>query len=90
MTKTEMIKLVAKMTDVPMKKATAAVDALLKEMANSLKKGDEVKLMNLGKLYAVNVPASVRMNPRTRESVKVPAHKVVRFKVSSVLKKAVW
>lgn len=90
MTKTDMIKLVAKEADLPIKKATLAVDSLLSAITDSLKKGEDVKLMNVGKLYVVNVPASERMNPRTREPVKVPAHKVVRFKVSSVLKKAVW
>lgn len=89
MTKATLAKSVAGATGLSQKAAGAAVDSTFEAVVAALKKGEEVKVMNFGKFVVVNVAASSRMNPRTRAAVKVPAHKAVRFRVSSVLKKAV-
>jgi len=87
MTKTELVKAVAVATGLSLKASQGAVDAVFSTIVSELKKGNDVKVMNFGKFVTVDVAASVRMNPKTREVVNVPAHKAVRFRVSSVLKR---
>ncbi|MDU4678914.1 MAG: HU family DNA-binding protein, partial [Cutibacterium granulosum] len=52
-------------------------------------KGEKVQLPGLFTAEAVERPARNGRNPRTGESMTIPAHKAVKISASSTLKKAV-
>ncbi len=69
--------------------AEAAVDMLIDTIVGSLKKGDEVSIAGLG-IFSVKARAArTARNPRTGESIKVPAMKVPKFRAAKALKDAV-
>jgi len=57
-------------------------------ISSSLEKGDEVRIHGFGAFKTAQRAARVGRNPRTGESVKVPARRVVRFSPSTTLSSA--
>ncbi|MEI8338208.1 MAG: HU family DNA-binding protein [bacterium] len=69
--------------------AESVVDTVLSSIVSSLKKGDEVSIAGLG-IFSVKARAARNArNPRTGETVKVPATKVPKFRAAKALKDAV-
>ena len=69
--------------------AESIVDTVLNSIVSSLKKGDEVSIAGLG-IFSVKARAARNArNPRTGETVKVPATKVPKFRAAKALKDAV-
>ncbi|OHA23192.1 MAG: DNA-binding protein HU [Candidatus Taylorbacteria bacterium RIFCSPLOWO2_02_FULL_43_11] len=69
--------------------AEQVVDTVIETIVGSLKKGDDVSIAGLG-IFAVKTRAArTARNPRTGESVQVPAMKVPKFRASKALKDAV-
>ncbi len=66
-----------------------AVDAVLGEITAALAAGERVTLLGFGSFEAVARPARTARNPRTGESVPVPAATVPRFHPGAGLKAAV-
>lgn len=71
------------------KEAAAAVDAVLDAIKKALKKGDTVTLVGFGTFKVAKRKARKGRNPRTGETIKIPAKKVPVFRAGSELKKAV-
>lgn len=71
------------------KQATAFVNDLFATVTAALKRGDSVRLLGFGSFDVRDRPARTASNPVTRQPVKVPARKAVRFRASSALKTAV-
>jgi DNA-binding protein HU-beta len=69
--------------------AESVVDTVIEAIVKSLKKGDEVSIAGLGIFSVKNRAARMARNPRTGESVKVPATKVPKFRAAKALKDAV-
>ena len=66
--------------------AEQVVDTVIETIVGSLKKGDDVSIAGLG-IFAVKTRAArTARNPRTGESVQVPAMKVPKFRASKALK----
>lgn len=86
MNKSELIEAIAKRADLPKTKASAALDAVVAEINNALKKGDQVALFGLGTFSVRKRAARNGRNPATGATVKIPASKVARFKSGSGLK----
>ena len=57
-------------------------------ISSSLEKGDEVRIHGFGAFKTAQRAARVGRNPRTGESVRVPARRVVRFSPSTTLSSA--
>ncbi|MBV9522010.1 MAG: HU family DNA-binding protein, partial [Alphaproteobacteria bacterium] len=68
--------------------ATKAVDAVFESITDSLKKGDEVRLVGFGTFLVSARAASEGRNPRTGEAIKIPASKQPKFKAGKGLKDA--
>jgi DNA-binding protein HU-beta len=66
-----------------------AVDAVFDSITSSLKGGDEVRLVGFGTFSVANRAASEGRNPRTGETIKIPASKQPKFKAGKGLKDAV-
>ncbi len=69
--------------------AEQAVDVVIESIVGSLKKGEEVSIAGLG-IFAVKTRAARQArNPRTGETLQVPAMKVPKFRAAKALKEAV-
>jgi DNA-binding protein HU-beta len=62
------------------KQATAALDAVLKEIQNAVTKGDRVAITGFGVFEKRNRAARTARNPRTGEAVKVKKTSVPAFR----------
>ncbi len=69
--------------------AEQVVDKVVDSIVSSLKKGEEVSIAGLG-IFSVKARAARdARNPRTGETVKVPAMNVPKFRAAKALKDAV-
>ena len=89
MNKTELIAAVAEKTDLSKKDADAAESAVLGAITDALKAGDKIQLVGFGTFEVRNRAAKQGRNPRTGETMTVPASKVPAFKAGKALKDAV-
>ena len=55
---------------------------ILKEIKQTLKRGERVELRNFGTFRIKTQKASIRRNPKTGEKVAVPEKKVISWKMS--------
>jgi DNA-binding protein HU-beta len=69
--------------------AEQAVDTVVDSIIGALKKGEEVSIAGLGIFSVKQRAARDARNPRTGESIKVPAMKVPKFRAAKALKDAV-
>lgn len=89
MNKTELIKKIARETGVTQKVTTQVIDATFEAIGDSLVAGEKVSILNFGTFSVKPTAARTCRNPKTGETLDVPASKKVSFGVSSVLKNAV-
>ena len=89
MTKSDFVDQVASESGLSKKDAGSAVDAVISTIENALKSGEEVSFTGFGKFHVANRGAREGRNPRTGDTMTIPASKVPRFTAGSGLKKAV-
>ena len=89
MNKTELIAAVAAKTGLTKKDAERVVNATIESITESLVKGDKVNVSGFGIFEVKAREARVGRNPRTKETIQIPATKLPAFKVSKTLKDAV-
>jgi DNA-binding protein HU-beta len=69
--------------------AERAVETMIDAIAESLKKGKEVSIAGLGIFATKTRNARTGRNPRTGESIDIPAMRVPKFRAAKALKDAV-
>lgn len=69
--------------------AEQVMDIIIESITSTLKKGEEVSVAGLGIFSAKQRAARTARNPRTGESIKVPAMRVPKFRAAKALKDAV-
>ncbi|HNZ55410.1 MAG TPA: HU family DNA-binding protein [Candidatus Paceibacterota bacterium] len=69
--------------------AEKVVDVLIDSIISTLKKGEDVSIAGLGIFTVKERAARTARNPRTGETVQVPAMSVPKFKAAKALKDAV-
>lgn len=74
---------------VTQEEAKKEFDRVIGCISDAIVDGDGVRLMGLGSFTVEEKPAHKARNPRTGETVHVPAKKVPKFKISASLKDAV-
>ncbi len=89
MNKSELIEAVAKSADISKADAGRAVDAFVDATTKALKKGDQVSLVGFGTFSVRSRAAREGRNPRTGETIHIPASKAPAFKAGKALKDAV-
>ena len=89
MNKTELIAAVAAKTGLTKKDAEKVVNATIDSITESLVKGDKVNVSGFGIFEVKTREARVGRNPRTKETIQIPATKLPGFKASKTLKDAV-
>jgi DNA-binding protein HU-beta len=86
--KNDLVALVADAAGLSKIDATKAVDAVFDGIIQSLKKGEEVRLVGFGTFDVSERAASEGRNPRTGEKINIPASKQPKFKAGKTLKEA--
>ncbi len=89
MNKSELIEAVAQSADIPKAAAGRAVDAFVDSVAGALKQGDQVTLVGFGTFVVRDRAARTGRNPRSGQSIDIPASRVPGFKAGKALKDAV-
>ena len=89
MNKTELVAVVAEKTGLTKKDAERAINATVEAITESLVKGDKVSVSGFGIFEVKNREARVGRNPRTKETIEIPATRLPGFKASKTLKDAV-
>ena len=86
MNKTELIAAVAEKTGLTKKDAERVINATLETIEASLVKGDKVSVSGFGIFEVKAREARVGRNPRTKETIQIPATRLPAFKASKALK----
>lgn len=87
LTKTQTIAELADKTELTKKDVTAVLDALVELSYKQAKVGFTIP--GLGKLVVQNRAARTGRNPATGESIKIPAKKVLKFRIAKAAKDAI-
>ena len=85
--KSQIVSGVAEATEISKKQAGAVIEALVSLAYKNAKNGFTVP--GLGKLVLVNRKARIGRNPATGEAIKIPAKRVVKFRVAKAAKDAI-
>ena len=89
MNKNDLVAEVASSTGLSKSDAAKAVEGVFDAISAALKKGEEVRLVGFGTFSVAKRAASTGRNPRTGESIKIPASKQPKFKAGKGLKDSV-
>ena len=89
MNKTELIAAVAEKTGMTKKDAERVVSATFETITASLSNGERVQVSGFGIFEVKTREARVGRNPRTKETIQIPATRLPQFKASKTLKDAV-
>jgi len=87
--KKDLTNAVAEATGNTKKASKEVINVIMEVIKESLAKGEDVKLVNFGSFKVVARKARKGRNPRTGESIDIPAKNVVRFKAGKGLAEAV-
>ena len=88
MTKTDLVNYIAEKTGLTKADAARALEAMQEGITEGLKNERKVTLTGFCTFAAVDKPAKDGRNPRTGETVKIPARVAVNVKAGSKLKEA--
>ena len=89
MNKTELIAAVAEKTGLTKKDAERVINATFETVTASLAKGEKVAVSGFGNFEVKAREARIGRNPRTKETIQIPATKLPAFKAAKALKDAV-
>ncbi len=89
MNKTELIAAVAEQAGLTKKDAERVLTAAFDTITASLAKGDRVQVSGFGIFEVKAREARVGRNPRTKETIQIPATKTPVFKAAKALKDTV-
>ena len=88
-TKSDIVEAVAEISNLPKKDAKAAVEAFVQVAYAGAKQKEGLLLPGLGKFSVGSRKARTGLNPKTGEKIKIPAGKVLKFKIAKAAKDAV-
>ena len=89
MNKTELINAIAEKAGLTKKDADAALKAVVDTVTEALVKGDKVQLVGFGTFEVRARGERTGRNPRTKETITIPASKAPAFKAGKALKDAI-
>lgn len=85
MNKTELINAIAEKAGLTKVQAKAALEATVNTVSEQLAKGDKVALIGFGTFSVAEKTARKGINPRTKQTIEIPARKAIRFKAGAEL-----
>ncbi len=88
MNKAELVAAIAEKTELSKKDSEKALKAFIDVVTEELKKDEKVQLVGFGTFEVANRPAREGRNPKTKDTIKIPASKAPKFKAGKALKDA--
>ena len=85
MNKNELIASISSATGLTKTDSAKALDAFITAVTKSLKAGEEVRLVGFGTFGVSERAATTGRNPRTGDTINIPARKVAKFKPGKAL-----
>lgn len=79
MNKEELVREVAKKTELTQGVVKKCLDGLIDVITESVKKGEEIRIVGFGTFRVVTRKERKGKNPRSGEEITIPAKKVVKF-----------
>ena len=89
MNKGDLINHIAENANLTKAQATEALNSVFGAIEGSLKSGDKVSLLGFGTFSVSHRDARTGRNPKTGESIQIPAKNVVKFKPGKELAESV-
>ena len=89
MTQSQFVKVIAAKCAISSKVAKSVVEMYATVAVAETKKGGVFVLPGLGRLVKVDRKARMGRNPATGQAIKIPAKKVVKFRVAKAAKDAI-
>ena len=89
MNKTDLISAIAANSGLSKKDSEKALTATVDAITNALVAGDKVQLVGFGIFDVKDRAARIGRNPKTKESISIPATRTPQFKAGKALKDAV-
>ena len=89
MNKTELIAAVAEKAELSKKDAEAAITAMVDAITGALSQEEKVQLVGFGSFEVKKRAARTGRNPRSKETIEIPASQTPVFKAGKALKDAV-
>jgi DNA-binding protein HU-beta len=89
MNKAELISAIAAESGLSKADAKKAVDGFVAAVTNALKSGDKVSLVGFGTFAVSERGERTGINPATKQTIKIPAKKIAKFKAGAELAGAV-
>ena len=89
MNKTELIAAVAGKTNITKKDTEAVISATLDAITEALAQQEKVQLVGFGSFEVKKRAARTGLNPRTKQTIAIPASKAPVFKAGKALKDTV-
>jgi len=86
MNKGEFIKAVAEKANCTQKDAGIVFEAVIDTIASELAKGEKIQIPGFGSFELVSKAATTKINPLTKQPVKVAACKMPKFKFGKAFK----
>ncbi|MFN2238077.1 MAG: HU family DNA-binding protein [Thermoanaerobaculia bacterium] len=84
--KADLVSAIAEQAGISKKEATAAYDAFVEYIAETCQSGERCSVPGLGSFTVSERKARTGRNPRTNETIQIPASRNVRFKAGKDLK----
>lgn len=85
MNKSELVSAIADKSGLSKVDSKKALDATLDAIASEVKSGGKVVLVGFGTFSVSERSARKGINPRTKQTINIPAKKAVKFKAGSEL-----
>ncbi len=89
MNKNDLVSAVSGSAGISKADASKAVDSVFDNITSSLRNGNEVRLIGFGTFSVANRKATTGRNPRTGQTIQIPARRQAKFKAGKALKEAV-
>jgi DNA-binding protein HU-beta len=86
MNRSDIVAAISKNLEYPKAAVNEVLEDFIKLVTESLAQKEQVKITGIGTFYATERQARKARNPKTGESVDVPAKTVIKFKPSKLLK----
>ncbi len=89
MNKAELIEIAAKQADISKAAAGKVLDGIMAAVIKAVSKGDSVTLVGFGSFKSTKRAARTGKNPKTGDTIKIPATTVPKFSAGAGFKLAV-
>jgi DNA-binding protein HU-beta len=89
MNKQELVDAIAAESGLSKKDSKEALDALVKTVGETLKKGDNISLVGFGSFTVIQKAARTGKNPQTGKPIQIAAKKAVKFRPGKELAEGV-